>query len=227
MITYFLTFVRADTEITEADLARLTSLLRATPGMQSAKIYTPSSAHDPYLDDGTPPPLVLQCYFPTIEALEAVITAKGHFAGLADPTLLPSLAGARITQQAMLARSFPVAEPQPPTEPACTYLVAYEGMAEDLNLWLTHYITHHPPIMARFPAIREIEVSTRIDWCSVLPFERVDYMQRNKTVFDSQPALNAALNSPVRDEMRRDFHNFPPFSGKNSHYPMHTLTVTA
>jgi hypothetical protein len=37
--------------------------------------------------------------------------------------------------------------------------------------------------------------------------------------------LNEALNSPVRDEMRRDYHNFPPFSGKTSHYPMSTLTV--
>jgi hypothetical protein len=80
--------------------------------------------------------------------------------------------------------------------------------------------------MARFPGIREIEVCTRIDWCSGLEWPRVDYMQRNKTVFDNAQALNEALNSPVRDEMRRDFHNFPPFSGKTSHYPMSTLTVT-
>jgi hypothetical protein len=45
-------------------------------------------------------------------------------------------------------------------------------------------------------------------------------MQRNKVVFDSPDALNAALASPVRHEMRADFKNFPPFSGANLHFPM-------
>ena len=231
MICYFLTFTapdRADARIADADLARLVDVLKATPRIGKALVFTPASAHDPYLDDGPCPPLVVECYFPDIEALEAAITADGHLGAVARADLMPSLAGAKITQQAMLARDFPVPDPVFRTTAGqlpCTYVVSYEGMAEDLNLWLSHYIGHHPPIMARFPGIREIEISTRIDWCSGLPWPRVEYMQRNKTVFDSPEALNAALNSPVRDEMRADFRNFPPFSGKNSHYPMTTLTV--
>ena len=50
-------------------------------------------------------------------------------------------------------------------------------------------------------------------------------MQRNKVVFDDAAALTAALNSPVRHEMRADFKNFPPFEGRNSHYPMATLSL--
>jgi len=129
----------------------------------------------------------------------------------------------------MLTRVFPVPDPQFRTGRGtlpCTYLVAYEGAAQDLNLWLSHYIAHHPPIMARFPGIREIEIYTRLDWCGFLPGRRVDYMQRNKVVFDDAAALTAALNSPVRHEMRADFKNFPPFTGRNSHYPMATLTIT-
>ncbi|HWK46623.1 MAG TPA: EthD family reductase [Stellaceae bacterium] len=231
MICYFLTFTaqgRPDTCMDGADLARLVGVLRATPGMTKALVFTPASAHDPYLNDGPCPPLILECYFADIEALEAAIAADGHFRMLAQADLMPSLAGATVTQQAMLARAFSVPDPVFRTAPGqlpCTYVVSYEGMAEDLNLWLSHYIAHHPPIMARFPGIREIEISTRIDWCSGLPWPRVAHMQRNKTVFDSPEALNAALNSPVRDEMRADFRNFPPFSGKNSHYPMTTLTV--
>jgi hypothetical protein len=81
--------------------------------------------------------------------------------------------------------------------------------------------------MARFPGIREIEIYTRIDWCGFLPWRRVNHMQRNKVVFDSPSALTAALNSPVRHEMRVDFAKFPPFTGPNTHFPMSTLTIHA
>ena len=50
-------------------------------------------------------------------------------------------------------------------------------------------------------------------------------MQRNKVVFDSQAALTAALNSPVRHEMRASFGRFPPFTGPITHFPMATTTV--
>jgi uncharacterized protein (TIGR02118 family) len=194
--------------------------------MTTARIHLPASAHDPYLHDGRPPALIVECDFPAIEPLEAALSVGGGFEPL--ETVLPSLAGVTITQQAMLARRFPVPDPALQTAPGarpCTYMVAYEGMADDLNLWLRHYMSHHTPVMARFPGIREIEVFTRIDWCSALPWPRVAYMQRNKVVFDNPDALNVALNSPVRDEMRADFHKFPPFSGKVTHFPMTTLTV--
>ncbi|HEY0420727.1 MAG TPA: EthD family reductase, partial [Acetobacteraceae bacterium] len=128
-------------------------------------------------------------------------------------------------QQAMLARRFPVPDPEfAAPAPHATYLVAYEGPAEDTNAWLSHYIAHHPPIMARFPAIRGIEIYTRLDWCGALPYPRTNQMQRNKVVFDSPEALTAALNSPVRHEMRRDFAQFPPFAGAITHYPMLTMS---
>ena len=56
--------------------------------------------------------------------------------------------------------------------------------------------------------------------------ERAAYMQRNKVVFDNAAGLTAALNSPIRHEMRDDFNKFPPYEGSNIHYPMATLTIT-
>jgi uncharacterized protein (TIGR02118 family) len=214
--------------VSDDDLAWLERFISATPGLQQGLIYMPSTTSDPYLDDGPPPRLALQLYFHDIAALEAAMATDGYLQRLASPDVLPSLAGANMTQQALLVRRYPVPHPTfrtPAGELPCTYLVAYEGEAEDLVAWLTHYIDDHPPIMARFPGIRQIEIYTCIHWCGGLPWPRVEHMQRNKVVFDSQAALTTALNSPVRHEMRAAFARFPPFTGPITHFPMATRTV--
>lgn len=231
MISYFLAFQdKADpgAQVGAAELSRFVEMVKSTPKLWKALIFTPADAEDPYLKDGAPPLLAAQLYFADIPELEAALAPAGHLQASVSRRDFPSLVGVAATQQAMLTRVFPVPDPNFQTAPGalpCTYLVAYEGAAEDLNAWLSHYITHHPPIMARFPGIRQIEIYTRIDWCGFLPWRRVDYMQRNKVVFDSPAALTAALSSPVRHDMRADFRTFPPFTGPNTHYPMLTLTV--
>jgi hypothetical protein len=165
--------------------------------------------------------LGLQLDFADIADLEAALAPTGHLQALAS--LVP---GADVAQQAMLTRRFPVRDPTfGAPEPHCTYLVSYEGEAEDANVWLAYYIAHYRPIMARFPGIREIEIFTRIDWCGFPPFRCVNHLQRNKAVFDGPEALTAALNSPVRHEMRADFNRFPPYTGANTHFPMLTRAV--
>ncbi len=232
MFAWFATFEdrvpAAAAPVSAAELDRLTRLLQATPGLARGLVFTPERTRDPYADDGASPPLALELYFPALPALEAALAPRGPLQALARPETLPSRAGSAVTQQAMVARSFPVPEPRFATPAGglpCTYLVHYPGEAEDLNAWLAYYIEHHPRIMARFPGVREIEICTRIDWCGFLPWPRVAHMQRNKVVFDSAAALTAALNSPVREEMRADFAKFPPFSGGSRHYALATRTV--
>jgi uncharacterized protein (TIGR02118 family) len=230
-LSFFLTFRHpADprARVSAGDQCRFAEILRTTPGLRNARVYAPVSARDPYLNDGAPPQLAAELYFDRIEDLEASQAANGHLQALAASGAFPSLSGATVTQQAMRSRVFAVPDStfgNPQGTPHCTYLVSYEGAAEDLNAWLRHYITSHPPIMARFPGIREIEICTRIDWRGFLPWPRVNYMLRNKVVFDSAAALTEALASPVRHEMRYDYQRFPPFTGPVSHYPMSTIVV--
>jgi hypothetical protein len=209
--------------VTRADLAWLTETIAPVAGMTEALLFTPGTTHDPYLNDGPAPALAMQVYFDGIASLEAAL--NGPLLALNGPAAPPSVLGATFTQQAMLVRSFPVPDATFRAVEPCTYLVAYEGTAENLPEWLSYYIASHPTIMARFPGIRQIEICTRIDWCGALPWRRVDHMQRNKVVFDDSDALTAALNSPVRHEMRADFANFPAFTGPVSHFPMTTRIV--
>ena len=230
MVCWFALFRQAAGELSEAEQGWLRQLIATTPELRQGVIYTPSNTRDPYLNDGAPPVLGLQLYFDDIASLEAAMAVDGYLQSLASADAMPSLKHAVVTQQAMLVRRFPVPDATfrtPPGELPCTYLVAYEGEADDLNAWHAHYIASHPPIMARFPGIRQIEIYTRIDWCGFLPWRRVEHMQRNKVVFDSTSALTEALNSPVRHEMRADFARFPAFTGPNTHFPMLTMTVNA
>ncbi|HET7880257.1 MAG TPA: hypothetical protein VFL55_05175 [Acetobacteraceae bacterium] len=217
-VCWFAQFRRAT-----VDMTWLAEVLAATPALEQGIVYTPAHTHDPYLNDGPPPALVLQLYFADIADLEAALAVGGHL------QRLNALQCEGATQQAMVVRRYPVPDATshtPPGEQPCTYLVAYEGKAEDLPAWLAHYIADHPPIMARFPGVRQIEIYTCMDWCGGLPWPRVAHMQRNKVVFDSPAALTEALNSPVRHEMRAAFHRFPPFTGPVTHFPMATNVVT-
>lgn len=226
--TWFATFQNttpAPISVSDADTARVTDLVSSTPGLTKGLIYTPWPIDGLPHHDGPSPVLQLQLYFDDIKTLEAAIGKAGHLQALANPATLPSMAKTNVTEQAMLVRHVPVVTVPNTDRPFCTYVVHYPGPADDLNLWLRHYIDGHTPVMRRFPGIRGVELSSRMDWCSALPWDRVNYMQRNKVVFDDARALRAALNSPVMQDMRADSGEFPPFSGGNAHFPMRTVQV--
>ena len=188
-------------------------LIRGIPGLEKVHVHTPGRARDPFLDDGAPPPLVLQLYFDSLPLLEAAC----------DGALRSVRPICEV--QAMLVRAFPV--PEPRQGPLCTYLVAYEGTAEGEDAWHAYYLAHHPPLMARLPGIRELEIYTPLQWLCPPGWRRARCMQRNKVAFDSAEALTAALNSPVRVEMRADYAKLPSFSGRVTHYPMATSVIFA
>jgi uncharacterized protein (TIGR02118 family) len=176
------------------------------PGARTL-LHAPGEVRDPFLDDGKAPAGVAQLYFDSLAALEA---AAGEV-------------GDAVDAEAMTVHRFAVPEPWPRV-PAryCTYLVAYEGPADDEASWLAYYLEHHPPLMAKLPGIRELEIYTPLEWRCPPRLRLVRHLQRNKVAFDSTAALAAALDSPVRREMRADFARFPPHRGRVTHYAMTT-----
>jgi hypothetical protein len=112
---WFLTFEDAshETRLAAADKAGIIALIGTTPGLVSADIHTPASAFDIYTADGPSPPLVLQLYFEELTHLEAALAGNGHLQALSHPGAFASLAGTKVTHQAMYARHFEVTEPAP------------------------------------------------------------------------------------------------------------------
>lgn len=210
-------------QVTEAEMARLRTALRGIAGLAEGLIFTPASASDSLIAAETPPPLGLQLHFDGLESLEAAALADGVLAGL--PGLLPTLRGTAANVQAFWRRTWSVNEPNQAAGRQCSYVVHYPGPAQDPNDWHDHYIKGHVPLFQRFPGIRGVEILTGVEWVSHLPQQKVFHMQRNRVTFDSPMALTAALQSPVRHELRADFHTFPPFQGGNFHYPMWVETL--
>jgi len=213
-----------------ADLAHAAEIVRSIPKLRRGLLMTPEEARDPYVEYPPPPQLAFQLYFDEIAALETAAGRGGTLQALARPGALPSVDKSVAAQQAMVVRAYPVPDPvfrTPEGALPCSDVIHYPGKAEDLNAWLGFYLESHVPLMQRLPGIRELELYTRLDWVSALPFPRVEHMQRNKVVFDSAAALAAALKSPIRAEMRADFLRFPPFTDGNRHNPMATRTIVA
>ena len=231
-VSLFLSFEakgKKQPKLSATDRAGAVALVRGLPGVLEGRVYAPSpkGSKDPYLDDGAPPVMVVQLEFATIADLEAVCTASSPLRHFGNPYYFPSLAGATGRHQAFAPRRYPVPEEQEEDETTnwCSYLVEYEGPAEDWNEWMAHYVGHHPYIMAKFPEIVMIEISSPLGFVTYLPYAVSTSIQRNKVVFESQAKLNAALASPVRHEMRADFKKFPPFKGGNTHFAMDTRLV--
>jgi uncharacterized protein (TIGR02118 family) len=202
----------------------LNRLLGATPRLIKALIHTPSSAKHPYTEEGSLPGLVLQLYFANLPDLEASLSRNGHLQVLGSRTEFPALSSVDTTEQAMLVRTFDVAVPgrKSGSEAHCSYLVSYEGEADDLNAWHSHYLESHTRCIAMLPGVRELEVYTRLDWVSASSWRRVNYMQRNRVAFDNVDGLEAALSSPAREAIRADVRAFPAFTGPTRHVAMLT-----
>ncbi|SEK00788.1 conserved hypothetical protein [Sphingobium sp. AP50] len=227
MFSLFLTFVHPDAarRLSVREHDRVAALVRSVPGLHRAHLFTPDIARDRYFDDGPSPMLTLQLYFPQLQTLEAAAAEGGALASLFGG-LFPSLAAAEVEQQAMWTRPFATpASDMPDDITPCSYLVHYPGQPEDLSVWLRYYFANHARIMGTFPGVLEVEVFSCVDWVSQLPARHVAYFQRNRIMFESAAALEGALNSPVREEMKADRALFPPFSGTNIHFPMATDTV--
>jgi hypothetical protein len=218
-------FFRGVDALDSATLDGVATGLRSIAGLRLGLVFSPPppGTKHPFPDNEPAPALSLQLEFDSIEALEAALAKSGPLAHL--PGLVP---GARVTQQAMITRRFPVPDATLHTPAGvlpCSYLVHYPGPATDPNAWNAHYNAHHPPVMAKFPGVRVIEIYTRMDWVSGLLWPKEDMMQRNKLMFDSAEALSAGLIPEVMTEMRADFNQFPPFAGGNTHFALLTRHV--
>jgi uncharacterized protein (TIGR02118 family) len=192
------------------------------PGLACLDLYMPAGgpAKDPYVHDGAGPLMVLMLDFATRDALAAAIAGDRIMA--AADALAPDIAG---TGMAFERRFYPAggdATPAPLLAPF-SYVVRYHRPADDEAAFVRNYLATHPAVEARLPGIRSIMCYLPLDdMCMGGParLPSAGYMIGNEVVFDDIAAFNAAMASPIRQELRAHYDAFPRFTGANTHYPM-------
>jgi uncharacterized protein (TIGR02118 family) len=191
-------------------------MLKRLPGLSALDLYRAvDGTDDPYNKDEGPPLLLAVAEFQTHDALSGAAMALEQ--ALAR---LPVGVDAAVT--AMERHFYPVGgETAPaPLRAPFSYVVRYRRPAEDEAAFVAHYVADHPRLEAQFPRIRSIMCYLPIAVSGPRRHPSADYMLGNEVVFDSIEDFNAAMQSPVRHEMRKHFHSFPKFSGPVTHFAM-------
>ena len=100
---------------------------------------------------------------------------------------------------------------------SASYFVRYEGQAENPEAFLSHYRTHHVPLLIRFPRLRRIVLHVPSTWRDPYPVTPDRFSLLVQMDFDSLADLETAVGSEARAAARRDFQQFPPFQGDVYH----------
>ncbi len=187
------------------------------PELTALDIYRPAEdgAHDPFSVDANGPLLVAMCEFHQRDAYAEARSAL-------EQSLRSLLPGIGVTLSALQRRFYPVAGESSPTplQASFSYVVRYHRPAEDEAAFVANYVATHPPLLAKLPGIRSIMCYFPLSVPAPANCAVADYMIGNEVAFDSLADFNAAMQSPVRGELRAHFNAFPRFSGRNTHFPM-------
>lgn len=177
------------------------------------RLWTAAASHDP------------------LSAGHGDTTPRWALTGLADSdeaagdagadlrAVLAALSGQGATVQVMDEHRYVVgAEPRTIHDCPVAYFVVYRGPAADPAGFVDHYLDHHVPTMARLPEIQAMSIFTPP------VFESGGRPGADLLVcqvgFDSLDLLNAALASPIRQELRQGAGAFPSFEGPPVHQAM-------
>jgi hypothetical protein len=185
-------------------------------GLSALDLYVMQvdDAHDPFNNDKVGPLLIAM---PEFESFDAVLSARVAI----EQSLSRLPEGVTATVTAMERKFYPVgtqAQPEPLRAPF-SYVVRYHRPAEDEAAFIANYIATHPETLGKLPRIRSVMCYFPIKM-TPSNYSAADYIIGNEVVFDAVADFNAAMQSPVRQELRQHFHEFPPFSGLNTHFPM-------
>jgi uncharacterized protein (TIGR02118 family) len=180
--------------------------------------FAPRSVDDPYLGKETGKLLIVQATFSSREALEHAMAGPEVSAALAS---VPRHQGARVTGEAFTLRACPLLDGStPPRRAPVSFVVRYYRPIERERQFTDYYVGHHPPIMARFPGIRNIYCYLPVACKGVSSVTPSGSFLGNEIVFDSIEDLAAALHSDVRHDLRADYRHFLPHEGEVTHFAM-------
>lgn len=106
-----------------------------------------------------------------------------------------------------------------------SYFVRYLGAPADRAAFDAHYAGPHAALLRDFPGIRSLILHSPASVRDPYPVNDGGVHLLSQMVFDSEAALQAALDSAARQRAFADRANFPAFNGAIAHQAMRAETI--
>ncbi|MFT7265658.1 MAG: hypothetical protein ACI9A2_003745, partial [Halioglobus sp.] len=107
---------------------------------------------------------------------------------------------------------------------ALSFVVRYYGPVENQAEFVDFYTKNHPPLLAKFPDIRNVLCYLPMDYEQAGNIGDDSLVIGNEVVFDNLDALNAALASDAMPALSDDSKNFAKY-GYSTHHAMYREAV--
>jgi hypothetical protein len=188
------------------------------PGLTSFDVMVPETGKVRFFDDG-PTPVAIVHFTAEAPGMLADIARSDPFRDgfWHAPQKLAEVSPDFGLYEMIAAQIGDAPDPQN-RKAALSFVVRYFEPIAEAERFCDIYIANHPPILARFPDVRNVFCYLPIDIeLGDLPASKVAL--GNEVVFDDLAALNTALSSSVLADLREDSKNFPRF-GRSSHHAM-------
>lgn len=196
-------------------------ILRRLPKVGTILLYSPAAYHDPMLQDDSGPVLLLRMTFALIEDLDAALRSKAAVLDFAKFSSQQGFKG-RVRDDVLKSTQYPV-ESDPAGRAVSgpiSYYVLYQGPAQDRREFIKYYEVNHPPLLGQLPGNHVTILYTPTDRPLPLGLVQAGHMLICDVSFDSSAALDSALASQVRRDLRADYEQFPKFEGPVKHQAM-------
>jgi uncharacterized protein (TIGR02118 family) len=106
-----------------------------------------------------------------------------------------------------------------------SYFIRYQGAPADRAAFDAHYAGPHAALLRDFPGIRSLILHSPVAARDPFPTNDAGLHLLSQMVFDSEAALQAALDSQARQRAFADRANFPTFNGTIAHQAMRAEVI--
>lgn len=201
--------------------------LKSTTVVDVVEFYTPASVQLSIMQESGAPAMMIEVNTDSVEKAKE-LAYSDEFKKLFTNRSLYPFAVDKINVEILEVVNFdlPGLESPPQRTAQLSFVVRYYGPVKNHSGYVDSYTKHHPPVLARFPGIRNVLCYLPIDWRSSGEVTDSRLIIGNEVVFDNLAALNTALQSPVMDEVSEDGKQLAKFNiGDGTHHAMNREQV--
>ncbi len=197
-------------------------ILRDKASVESVEIYTPETGDVPVWDDIPSPSVIVQIDLDDADAAKALTESaefKQHY--LNTDNIGAGIEELKLEITEVMNFPLPGMSKAPARTAPLSFVVRYYGPVADGNQFADFYYKNHPPILSRFPNIRNVLCYLPLGWRESGEVTDKSLIIGNEVVFDDLASLKAALaTKEVLDAATEDSSHFQKY-GYSTHHAMH------